>query len=51
VNRIIGSCFYQERKRCHQNQLEELVNESNQLRAILSKAVATAKGKAKSPLP
>jgi four helix bundle protein len=33
------------------NQLEELVNESNQLRAILSKAVATAKGKAKSPLP
>ena len=32
-------------------QLEELINESNQLRAILSKAVATAKGRAKSPLP
>ena len=29
--------------------LEELINESHQLRAILSKAVATAKGKAKSP--
>ena len=29
-------------------QLEELINESNQLRAILSKAVATAKGRAKS---
>ena len=33
------------------NQLEELINESHQLRAILSKAVATAKGKAKSPPP
>ncbi len=33
------------------NQLEELIDESNQLRAILSKAVATAKGKAKSPHP
>jgi four helix bundle protein len=32
-------------------QLEELLNESHQLRAILSKAVATAKGRAKSPLP
>ena len=32
-------------------QLEDLVNESNQLRAILSKAVATAKGKSKSPHP
>ena len=30
------------------NQLEELINESHQLRAILSKAVATAKGRAKS---
>ena len=29
-------------------QLEELTNESHQLRAILSKAVATAKGRAKS---
>jgi len=29
------------------NQLEELVDESHQLRAILSKSVATAKGKAK----
>jgi len=33
------------------NQLEELLNESHQLRAILSKAVATAKGRAKSPPP
>ena len=30
-------------------QLEELIDESHQLRAILSKAVATAKGRAKSP--
>jgi four helix bundle protein len=29
------------------NQLEELINESHQLRAIFSKAVATAKGRAK----
>jgi four helix bundle protein len=33
------------------NQLKEIINESNQLLAILSKAVATAKGKAKQPLP
>jgi four helix bundle protein len=31
-----------------QNKLEQLINESHQLRAILSKAVATAKGRAKS---
>jgi len=33
------------------SQLEGLINEFHQLRAILSKAVATAKGKAESPLP
>ena len=33
------------------SRLEELINESHQLRAILSKAVATAKGKAKPPQP
>jgi four helix bundle protein len=32
------------------NQLEGIIDESNQLRAILSKAVATAKGKAKPSL-
>ena len=32
------------------SQLEGLIDESRQLRAILSKAVATAKGTAKSPL-
>ena len=32
-------------------QLKELIDESHQLRAILSKAVATAKGKAKPPEP
>ena len=33
------------------SRLDELINESHQLRAILSKAVATAKGTAKSPEP
>ena len=33
------------------NKLEDLINESHQLRAILSKAVATAKGRAKAAHP
>ena len=33
------------------SRLEELIDESHQLRAILSKAVATAKGTAKRPQP